>query len=114
MLICIIPLIAHKSTYISTIFSQSSLLTQNLNKTRSLLLFSLLSLIVISGVFTGVVVHAQTLPSSSSSLRYSKSTVVVNFDPKKGQLPEGLTLGSINNNNNSKDIFVSWAPIGKV
>ena len=103
---------AHKFIYISTIFSQSSLPTQKLKRTLSLLLFSLLSLIVISGVFAGVVVvHAQTLPSSSP-LIYSKSTVVVNFDPKKGQLPEGLTLGS--NNNNSKDIFVSWAPIGKV
>ena len=35
---------------------------------------------------------------------------MVNFNPKKGQLAEGLALGK----NNSKDIFVSWAPIGKV
>jgi sugar lactone lactonase YvrE len=38
---------------------------------------------------------------------YSKSTVVINFDPKKGQLPEGLVV-------NNKNVFVAWAPTGKV
>ena len=37
-------------------------------------------------------------------LRY---TVVVNFDPKKGQAPEGLAVSN-------KDVFVAWSPIGQV
>jgi hypothetical protein len=52
------------------------------------------------------VTYAQTSPSSSTSC--SKGSIVVNFDPKKGQLlPEGL-------DSNNKGIFVSWTPIGKV
>ena len=98
-----------KFTNISANPSQSNLSCTVTRKTP-LILFVLLSLILISGVLVGEV-YAQTLPSSSlSSLTYSKSSVLVNFDPKKSQLPEGLALG----NNNSKDIFVSWAPIGKV
>ena len=50
---------------------------------------------------------AYALPQQQKVSSYSKSTVVVNFDPKKGQLPEGLVI-------NNKDIFVAWAPIGQV
>jgi sugar lactone lactonase YvrE len=104
LLICIIPMTDHKFTNILANMSQSSLSAQKLKTLSS---FGLVALILISGVFIGAT-HAQTSPSSLSS--YSKSSIVVNFDPKKGQLPEGLAVGK----NNSKDIFVSWAPIGKV
>ncbi|MGN6633725.1 MAG: SMP-30/gluconolactonase/LRE family protein [Nitrososphaeraceae archaeon] len=93
---------------------ESIKLHKEAKKTSLLLIFVLLSIILISGVLAGLV-HAQTSPSSLSSSQppsYSKSSVMVKFDPKKGQLPEGLALG--NNNTNSKDIFVSWSPIGKV
>ncbi|MGC2598531.1 MAG: hypothetical protein WA395_10415 [Nitrososphaeraceae archaeon] len=50
---------------------------------------------MVSGVITGLT-YAQ-ISSSNSSLvsSYSKSSVVINFDPKKGQLPEGLVLDRI-------------------
>lgn len=97
-------MIGHKFTNILANSSQSSL---SAHKLKTPLSFGLVALILISGVIIGAA-HAQTSPSSLSS--YSKSSIVVNFDPKKGQLPEGLALDK----NNSKDIFVSWAPIGKV
>jgi sugar lactone lactonase YvrE len=77
-------------------------------KLKTLLLFGFLNLVLISGVV--VIAVAEKSPQQQeppSSLAYSKSTVVVNFDPKKGQLPEGLVI-------NNKDIFVAWAPIGQV
>lgn len=85
--------------------------SQYAQRLRILLSFGLLTLILVSGVLAGLA-YAQISSSKSALAPYSNSSVMVNFDPKKGQLPEGLVLG--NNNNSSKDIFVSWAPIGKV
>jgi sugar lactone lactonase YvrE len=50
---------------------------------------------------------AYALPQQQKVSSYSKSTVVVNFDPKKGQAPEGLMVSN-------KDVFVAWSPIGQV
>src|ERR1051326_4276157 len=78
-------------------------------KLKILLLFGLLVFVLISSNIMAVVVtSAEKLPQQQKPLSsYSKSAVVVNFDPKIGQLPEGLTV-------NNKDIFVAWAPIGQV
>jgi sugar lactone lactonase YvrE len=78
-------------------------------KLKVLLLFGLLTTVLLSGVIIAVAA-AEKSPQQKdppSSLAYSKSTVAVNFDPKKGQAPEGLVV-------NNKDIFVAWAPIGQV
>ncbi|HET7345295.1 MAG TPA: SMP-30/gluconolactonase/LRE family protein [Nitrososphaeraceae archaeon] len=84
---------------------------QYAQRLRILSSFGLLTLILVSGVLAGLA-YAQISSSKSALAPYSNSSVVVNFDPKKGQLPEGLVLA--NNSNSSKGIFVSWAPIGKV
>ena len=78
-------------------------------KLKMSLLFGLLVFVLISSNIMAVVVtSAEKSPQQQKPLSsYSKSAVVVNFDPKKGQLPEGLTV-------NNKDIFVAWAPIGQV
>jgi hypothetical protein len=73
-------------------------------KFKMLLLFGLLTIVLISGV---TIVVAETMPQRQEISSYSKNTVVVNFDPKKGQLPEGLVV-------NDKNVFVAWAPIGQV
>jgi Lhr-like helicase len=101
---------SHKFDDIFTSPVQLSVYTRYAQKLKILLSFGLLTLILITGVLTGVA-HAQTSPSTSasSSPSYSKSSIVVKFDSTKGQLPEGLVL-----DNNNKDIFVSLAPIGKV
>ena len=74
-------------------------------KLKMLLLFGLLTLVLISGNVI-VATSAEKSPQKQEPSSY-KSAVVVNFDPKIGQLPEGLTV-------NNKDIFVAWAPIGQV
>jgi hypothetical protein len=71
-------MIDHKFSNILANLSQLSLSAQKL---KTLLSFGLVALILISGVLIGAA-HAQTSPSSLSS--YSKSSIVVNFDPKKG------------------------------
>ena len=70
-----------------------------------LLLFGLLTIVLISGVT--VVVVAETMPQQQEISSYSRSTSVVNFDLKKGQLPEGLVV-------NNKNVCVPRAPIGQV
>ena len=78
------------------------------SKLKMLLLFGLLVFVLISSNIMAVVVtSAEKSPQKQEPSSYSKSAFVVNFDPKKGQLPEGLTV-------NNKDIFVAWAPIGQV
>jgi hypothetical protein len=73
-----------------------------------LLLFGLLVFVLISSnIMTVVVISAEKSSQKQEPSSYSKSAVVVNFDPKKGQLPEGLAV-------NNKNIFVAWAPIGQV
>jgi sugar lactone lactonase YvrE len=73
-------------------------------KLKMLLLLGLLTIVLISGI---TIVLAETLPQQQKVSSYSKSTVVVNFDPKKGQAPEGLVVSN-------KDVFVAWSPIGQV
>ena len=58
-----------------------------------LLLFGLLTIVLISGV---TVVVAETMPQQQEISSYSRSTNVVNFDLKKGQLPEGLVVNNKN------------------
>lgn len=101
-------MICHKFDDLLTGQAQFSQYVQRL---RILSSFGLLTLILVSGVLAGLA-YAQISSSKSALAPYSNSSVVLNFDPKKGQLPEGLVLG--NNSNSSKGIFVSWAPIGKV
>ena len=62
-------------------------------KLKMLLLFGLLTIVLISGV-TAVV--AETMPQQQEISSYSRSTDVVNFDLKKGQLPEGLVVNNKN------------------
>ena len=64
----------------------------------------MLTIVLISGV---TIVVAERMPQQREISSYSKSTVVVNFDPKKGQLPEGLVV-------NNENVFVARAPIGQV
>ena len=73
-------------------------------KLKMLLIFGLLTIVLISGI---TIVLAETLPQQQKISSYSKSTVVVNFDPNKGQAPEGLAVSN-------KDVFVAWSPIGQV
>jgi hypothetical protein len=73
-------------------------------KLKMLLLFGLLTIVLISGI---TIVVAVTVPQQQEISLYSKSTIEVNFNPKKGQLPEGLMV-------NDKNVFVAWAPIGQV
>jgi uncharacterized protein YceK len=56
-----------------------------------LLLFVLLTIVLISGL---TVVVAETMPQQQEISSYSRSTDVVNFDLKKGQLPEGLVVNN--------------------
>jgi uncharacterized protein YceK len=58
-----------------------------------LLLFVLLTIVLISGL---TVVVAETMPQQQEISSYSRSTDVVNFDLKKGQLPEGLVVNNKN------------------
>jgi sugar lactone lactonase YvrE len=96
-------MINHKFADIIAHLKESNLHAQKL---KMLLSLGLLTLILVSGVIV-VAAYAQTPPQEKPSSAYSKSSVVVNFDPKKGQLPEGLVV-------NNKNIFVAWAPIGQV
>jgi sugar lactone lactonase YvrE len=110
-------MINHRFTDIMAHLKESISHPRNL---KMLLLFGLLTFVLISGVIV-VVAAAEKSPQKQkeppSSLAYSnniklaellaKTTAAVNFDPKKGQLPEGLVV-------NNKDIFVAWAPIGQV
>jgi hypothetical protein len=49
-------------------------------KLKMLLLFGLLTIVLISGI---TIVVAVTVPQKQEISLYSKSTVVVNFNPKK-------------------------------
>jgi hypothetical protein len=60
-------------------------------KLKMLLLFGLLTIVLISGL---TVVIAETMPQQQEISSYSRSTDVVNFDLKKGQLPEGLVVNN--------------------
>ena len=62
-------------------------------KLKMLLLFGLPTIVLISGL---PVVVAETMPQQQEISSYSRSTDVVNFDLKKGQLPEGLVVNNKN------------------
>jgi sugar lactone lactonase YvrE len=97
-------MINHKFADIIAHLKESNLHTQKLKIVLSL---GLLTLILVSGVIV-IAAYAQTAPQQQKpSTANSKSTIVVKFDPKKGELPEGLAV-------DNKNIFVGWAPIGQV
>ncbi|HVD07575.1 MAG TPA: hypothetical protein VNB67_03945, partial [Nitrososphaeraceae archaeon] len=97
-------MINHKFADIIAHLKESNLHAQKL---KMLLSLGLLTLILVSGVIV-IAAYAQTASQQQKpSTANSKSTIVVKFDPKKGELPEGLVV-------DNKNIFVGWAPIGQV
>ena len=97
-------MINHKFADIIAHLKESNLHIQRLKIVLSL---GLLTLILVSGVIV-IAAYAQTASQQQKpSTANSKSTIVVKFDPKKGELPEGLAV-------DNKNIFVGWAPIGQV